>query len=309
MMRVLVTGANSFLGRHVVDHLVRRGHAVTGTYRTEGEATERLRALASRPELVAVDLADAAAFSRLPKRVDAVIHIAGVSIAPGVSVGDMLACNVGGARNLADYALSAGASRLLYASTLSVHGRIVEQVVDESTPVRAPDVYGASKLLAERLFAAHSHRLPCMAVRLPGVLGSGAHRAWLPTLLEDLQVGREVTIYGPDHAFNNAAHVEDLSSLFDNALYALFSGFCAFPVGADGSMTIQALVDKLHRLTRSTSRVRVVEEAKPGFTISSAYAKRHFGYRPKDICDMIEQYYSECRQADGLDCLAAARAG
>jgi UDP-glucose 4-epimerase len=294
-MHVLVTGANSFLGGHVAEHLVRRGLAVTGTYRTEGEATERVRARSRQLELVQVDLADAAALSRLPKRIDAIVHIAGVSTMPGVSVGEMLACNVDGARNLIEYALSAGASRVVYASTLSVHGEIAEPVVDETTPVRAPDVYGASKLLAERLFAAHAHRLPCVAVRLPGVLGRGAHRAWVPTLLENLKAGREVTIYNPGNPFNNAAHVEDLSDLFHNALRGAIAGFCAFPVGADGSMTVGGLVDKLRHLTPSKSVVRVDSQEKPGFTISSDFAKSRFGYRPKDIHQMLEQYCSECR--------------
>jgi nucleoside-diphosphate-sugar epimerase len=305
-MHVLVTGANSFLGGHVVEHLVRRGLAVTGTYRTEGRATERLRALRGQLGLVPVPLADASAFARLPKRIDAVVHVAGVSTMPGVSVGDMLACNVDGARNLIEYAVGADASRLIYASTMSVYGEIVEPVVDETTPIRAPDVYGASKLLAERLFATESHRLPCVAVRLPGVLGRGGHRAWLPTLLEKLQGGRDVTIYGPDNAFNNAAHVEDLSELFLNVLHAEIAGFCAFPVGADGSTTVGALVERMHRLTRSSSVVRVSGEARPGFTISSDYAKLHFGYRPKHILEMIDQYCSESEHA--VDVLQRARA-
>jgi nucleoside-diphosphate-sugar epimerase len=296
-MRVVVTGANSFLGAHVVAHLVQSRLSVTGTYRSEGRALERLRVLRGQLELAPVNLADASALARLPKSIDAVVHVAGVSTMPGVSVDDMLACNVGGACNLLEYALSAGASRLIYASTMSVHGEIVEPVVDETTPIRAPGIYGASKLLAERLFAAQAHRLPCVAVRLPGVLGPGAHRAWLPTLLEHFRAHREVTIYGAENDFNNAAHVEDLAELFFNALQAQVAGFCAFPVGANGSTTVGVLVERMRKLTRSSSVVRASREAKPGFTISSDYAKRHFGYRPKNIVEMVEQYCSESQQA------------
>ena len=292
-MRVLLTGASSFLGRHLAAHLVRRGIAVVGTFRTSGLATEQLASLGSRLELVPVDLADDAAFARLPSEIDAVVHIAGMSNNPGGSVDDMLACNVDGARNVLGYALRAGARRLLYASTLSVHGQIADPVVDATTPSCAPDVYGASKLLAERMFAAESQRLPCVAVRLPGVLGKGAHRAWLPTLLESLRAGRPVTIYNPHQLFNNAAHVDDLGGLFHTALHAEATGLCAFPVGAEGYVSIRHLIDRLHVLTRSRSVVTVGEERKPSFTISSEFAKTQFGYRPKHIEQMIEQYWAE----------------
>lgn len=144
--------------------------------------------LATRPgirlALVPLDVALPGGFDALGPA-DAIVHVAGVSAADGVSSDEILACNVDGARNVIAYGQAVGAARIVYASTLSVHGQISEPEVDERTPVRDPDVYGASKHLAERLFAEAAGRLPCVAIRLPGVLGPGAHRAWLPTMAED----------------------------------------------------------------------------------------------------------------------------
>ncbi len=289
-MHVLVTGANSFLGRHVAHHFTACGVEVTGTYRAESPATERLRAENPGIDLRRLDLADREGFARLPARIDAIAHIAGVSTAPGIAVDAMLACNITGAHNLLRYALNAGVKRLVYASTLSVHGRIEERVVDETTPVRDPDVYGASKYLAERMFAGQAGQLPGASVRLPGVLGPGAHRAWLPTLLQSMQEHRDATIYNAHNRFNNAAHVDDLSALFLAVMTSDEPGFPAFPVGAGSELTVQEIVRRMQALTGSRSNITALELDRPAFTISSHFAIARFGYRPRSMEAMIESY-------------------
>jgi nucleoside-diphosphate-sugar epimerase len=292
-MHVLVTGASSFLGRHIAMHLVRAGHQVTGTYRNDHPSLAPLRA--AQVALAPLDLADAESYGVLPLSIDAVVHVAGVSIAPGVSLDDMLACNVTGSRNILRYALSAGVAKLIYTSTMSIYGEIDVDVVKETTPIVAPDVYGASKLLAERMFAEASDRLPCIAVRLPGVLGIGAHRAWLPTILERIQAGQGITIYNPENLFNNAAHVDDLGPFFGRVLSQRWGGFHAFPVGAGGSMTVAGAIDRLMRAVDKPVPVKIGNALQRGFTISSDYAVLTFGYEPTDIGAMLDRYAFQSR--------------
>jgi nucleoside-diphosphate-sugar epimerase len=292
-MHVLVTGASSFIGRHVIFAMSRAGLRVTATYRSDNPAVEFLKGVDQDTEFVRLDLAHEPELLRLPKKIDCIVHVAGVSTMAGISVDDMLGCNVAGARNLVNYARSADASRVVLASTLSVHGQVEEPIVDELTPVRGPDVYGASKYLAERLFAAEAHWLPCAAIRLPGVLGEGAHRAWIPTLLDRMRRDQDVVVYNPDSMFNNAAHVSDLGGLILNLLQDQWSGFHGFPVGAEGQMTIADLVRMLLSETGSRSKVAEGNALKKPFTISSAYAKETFGYAPMGIKEMLLRYVSE----------------
>jgi len=292
-MHVLLTGANSFVGRHMASALSDAGVRLTATYRSDGSAIRHLKASLPGTEFVRLDLACPNDFATLPARIDCIVHVAGVSVAPR---DDMLACNVTGAGNLLDYARNACASRIVIASTLSVHGEIAEDVVTELTPIRAPDLYGASKYLAERLFAAESHWLPCVAIRLPGVLGEGAHRAWIPTLLERLRRNQDVTVYGSESRFNNAAHVSDLCRLLQNLLRDQWSGFHAFPVGARGEITIADLVRVLISGTGSSSKIAEGAALKRSFTISSGYAEKRFGYDPMNIDAMLSRYVSEAGQ-------------
>jgi hypothetical protein len=115
-----------------------------------------------------LDLAREEDYLTLPKKVDAILHIAGLSATPGVTVEEMLACNVTGTRNLIKYAGNAKVVRVVVASTLSGYGDVVDGVITEATPVRNPGVYGARKYLAERLFAAESHGLSRLSDRRGG---------------------------------------------------------------------------------------------------------------------------------------------
>jgi nucleoside-diphosphate-sugar epimerase len=292
-MDVLLTGANSFLGRHITAHLLASGVKVIGTYRSCDERVDLLKSLSGDLDLVRISLEQEGEFAVLPKRIDAVVHVAGSSMAPNVSPDDMLASNVNGTRNLLCYARSAGAARIVYASTLSIHGRIVGPVVDENTPVIDSDIYGASKYLGERLFAAAADQLPCVAIRLPGILGLGAHRAWIPTLVERMRRNEDVVIYNPDSSFNNAAHVDDLSDFVFQLLSRHWEGFHALPVGAAGTITVREAVNRLLMATGSQSRIIVHPAQQPGFTISSALAIANFGYRPMEIAALLDRYVSE----------------
>lgn len=292
-MHVLLTGGSSFLGHHLTRHLLRAGLRVTATYRTGDARLERLRTLGEALDLVRLDLAEERGFAVLPATVDAVVHVAAVSLMPGVTVDDLLQCNVAGTRNVLGYALAVGATRLIYASSLSVHGRITVPVVDETTPVADPDVYGATKYLGERLLAAAADRLPAVAIRLPGVLGHGAHRAWVPTLLERMRAGQDITIYNPDSPFNNAAHVDDLGWFIGGLLRRYWQGFHALPVAASGTITVREAVERLRAATGSRSAVTVRPAPQPGFTISSERAIQAFGYRPMEIGALLDRYAAE----------------
>jgi nucleoside-diphosphate-sugar epimerase len=292
-MRVLLTGASSFLGRHLTEHFLRAGLHVTATYRSNQAVLERLCPLDGVLELLQLDLADERAFVALPGSIDAVVHVAAVSMTTGVSSDDIIRCNVVGTRNVLRYALAAGATRMIYASSLSIHGRVAVPIVDEATPVIDADVYGASKYFGERLLAAAADQLPCIAIRLPGVLGRGAHRAWIPTLLERIRAGQEVTLYNPHAPFNNAAHVDDLGRFCVGLLAGQWTGFSAVPVAAAGMITIQEVVERLIAATGKRIAVSVRSALQPGFTVSSECAIRRFAYDPMEIGLMLDRYAAE----------------
>ncbi|CAO3423034.1 UDP-glucose 4-epimerase family protein [Azospirillum doebereinerae] len=174
-MRVLVTGANGFVGRALVPLLAGRGHQVRAAIRNAGTAVP------NAAETVAVgDIGPDTDWTSALDGIDAVVHLAARVHVMRDTASDPLAAfravNTEGTRRLAESAASAGVRRFVHLSS-------VKALVDESQPrplddATTPDPhspYGVSKLEAERALADIAARtgLEVATIRPPLVYGPG----------------------------------------------------------------------------------------------------------------------------------------
>lgn len=285
-MRILVTGASGFSGSFVARALARSGRDVVALHRRE---TAFLARLSGEPRVRrhCGDLVDTAT---LPGPFDAVVHVAATSPAPGIDVARIVRDNVTGTQALIEAAERWGARAFVFFSSLSLFGEVATGVVDESTPIVNPDAYGATKHLGELQLAARSEHLPGLAIRLPGVLGPGAHRNWLSGVAARLRAGETVRAFHLDDPFNNAAHVADLAALVSHALDRPWTGFDAIVAGARGHITAREAIIRLGRGLGVEARIMESAATKPSFTLSSERAISRWGYDPLEIGAMIDRY-------------------
>ena len=132
-MRVLVTGATGFLGRHVVDALLSRGHQVRALYRSDVAP-----ALPDGIELARVDLRVAEALPEALADIDVVIHAAAVLRGPRPV---QYEGTVVATQNLLTAMTEADVTRLVLVSSFAVYlSRPVRsgRVVDENSPTATP---------------------------------------------------------------------------------------------------------------------------------------------------------------------------
>lgn len=200
-MRVLVTGANGFVGRNVCRALLRRGDAVRAAVRRLpqpdlercGEGAER----AGQLEIVAVgDLTGETDWRKPLEGADAVVHLAARVHVLRETEADPLAAfrltNVAATENLARQASERALHRFLFLSSVAVHGRAPALPLTEGSPV-LPDPakgYAVSKAEAEERLRAvvAATGLKCVIVRPPMVYGPGAPGN-LPRLLRLVRRG------------------------------------------------------------------------------------------------------------------------
>jgi len=288
-MSVLVTGASGFSGSVIAAALARAGSPVTGLYRRSlGFATS----LQGLPGLTLIR-ADLSSPWALPEGVETLVHAAATSPAPGVADEDMFHDNAEATRKLVAAATKCGCRRFIYLSSLSIYGDISVPVVDEATPIEQPDVYGVTKYQGEQALAGAADRIAGIALRLPGVIGRGAHRNWLSSVAARLRAGDTVSVFNPAAPFNNACHVEDLARLILGLSRKNWMGYEAVVLGARGEITVGGAIKQLAAALGVTADIRKVNATKPSFTLSSTRAITRWGYDPMEIGAMIDRYGRE----------------
>ena len=220
-MKVLITGANSFLGSHVADRLASEGHELRLSVRPTSH-TEFIDGL--NHERVFADVRSADALAKAVEGADAVVHNAGLTTAR--SAAEFRAVNEEGTRLIAQAAARAGVKRFVYISSLAAQGpspdgRFYDAMEVKPDP-RSP--YGKSKLAGERHVLALQDSMSVVSLRCPVIYGP-RDRALLP--LYRLVKFRIMPLYGDGQHQLSWIYVKDAASAI---------ACCLDPNGPSGSI-------------------------------------------------------------------------
>ena len=163
--RVLVTGAGGFVGSHVVTALASVGYGVVRIGRTDHGGSD-----------FAKDIGPCTTWDDALDGVNFVVHAAGIAHATNRQAGDYHRVNAAGTRRLAEEAARAGVERLVFLSSIGVHGGSSAEPVSEISPLVLDSPYVSSKLDAEIALAAvaDSTNLETVVLRPSLVYGPSA---------------------------------------------------------------------------------------------------------------------------------------
>ncbi len=170
-MRVFLTGATGFIGRHVSRELRARGHRVTALVRGP-RALRDAEVVAN--QIVAGDLSDEGALREGVRGADAVVHLAG--ILTETTSDEFRRVNVEGTERVlaATAAAGHGVGRFVHVSSIAAAGpSAVGAPLSEDTPPRPISAYGRSKLASEAAVRRYGGQFPVTVVRPPIVYGPG----------------------------------------------------------------------------------------------------------------------------------------
>lgn len=169
-MRALVTGANGFIGEHLIRTLTARGESVRAMVRREA-AGESLRALGA--EIALGDVTQPESLATAVAGVDVVFHLAG--LVKALRSEELFRVNETGARNVARACAQAGDPPVLVlVSSLAAAGPAPNgHPRTESDPSEPVSNYGRSKRAGELAVAEFADEVPLTIVRPPVVFGEG----------------------------------------------------------------------------------------------------------------------------------------
>lgn len=174
-MKAFVTGANGFIGSHLVPILIRRGYSVTCLVRDPGKAG-RLATMGAT--LAAGDITERESLPDAMRGADAVFHLAGWYALGIRDKARMQAINVDGARHVMEAAIDLGVPKIVHTSTVGVFGNTHGKIVDETYRIEKDELaseYERTKWAAHYEVAVPLQQkgAPILIVQPGGVMGPG----------------------------------------------------------------------------------------------------------------------------------------
>lgn len=210
---VLVTGADGFIGSHLVEMLIGCGAKIRAlsyynSFNSWGwlEQIERIEAV----EVVSGDIRDPHYCKKITEGIDYVFHLAALIAIPYSyqAPGSYLDTNVQGTLNICQAALENDCQKVLLTSTSEVYGTAQYVPIDEKHPLQPQSPYSASKIGADAIAMSyhHSFGLPLTVVRPFNTYGPRqSARAVIPTIITQIAAGTEEIKLGdvsPTRDFN-----------------------------------------------------------------------------------------------------------
>lgn len=215
MMKVLVTGADGFIGSHLTELLLSKGYEVKAftyynSFNTWGWLDTLPKNILNEIEIFSGDIRDPNGVRTAMKGMDQVFHLAALIAIPFSyhSPDSYVDTNIKGTLNILQAAKDLETNRILITSTSEVYGTAQYVPIDERHPYQGQSPYSATKIGADRLAESfyRSFNLPISIVRPFNTYGPRqSARAVIPTIISQLLSGKEEIHLGsltPTRDFN-----------------------------------------------------------------------------------------------------------
>lgn len=202
-VRVLVTGADGFIGSHLTELLLAEGYQVRALSQYNSfNSNGWLEDVAQSPalEIVSGDVRDAAFCRRIVEDCDTVFHLAALIAIPYSyeAPGSYVDTNIGGTLNICQAARDCGVRRLIVTSTSEVYGTAKYVPIDEKHPRQPQSPYSATKIGADAIAMSfyNAFSLPVVIARPFNTYGPRqSARAIIPTIITQIANGaREIKV-------------------------------------------------------------------------------------------------------------------
>jgi NAD dependent epimerase/dehydratase len=222
--KVLVTGADGFIGSHLVEALMDQGCAVRAfcfynSFNTWGWLDEFPKAQLDNIDVVMGDIRDPNGIREAVKGVDVIFHLGALIGIPYsyVAPDNYVDTNIRGTLNILQAARGAGVEKVLITSTSEVYGTALYVPIDENHPKQGQSPYSATKIGADAIAESfyRSFNTPVTIVRPFNTYGPRqSARAIIPTIITQLLNGSQEIRLGSLHPTRDLVFVKDTANAF-----------------------------------------------------------------------------------------------
>ncbi len=218
-MRVFVTGADGFIGSHLVEALVHAGHDVRAlvqynSFNTKGWLDSLLSEMRDQIEVVSGDVRDRSQMSACVQGCNVVFHLAALIAIPYsyAAPQSYVDTNITGTLNILEAVRANNNIRMIHTSTSEVYGSAQFVPITEEHPLQGQSPYSATKIAADQLAFSYfsSFDVPVTIIRPFNTYGPRqSQRAVIPTIIAQLLTGAETIELGSTTPTRDFNFVED----------------------------------------------------------------------------------------------------
>lgn len=215
MKKILVTGADGFIGSHLTEELVRQGYDVRAfveynSFNSWGWLDSSSKEIKSNLDVFSGDIRDPFGVKEAMKGCSHVLNLAALIAIPYSyhSPATYIDTNINGALNVVQAARELGVEKVVQTSTSEVYGTALYVPIDENHPLQGQSPYSASKIGADQIALSfyRSFDTPVSIIRPFNTYGPRqSARAVIPTIISQLANGKETIKLGaisPTRDFN-----------------------------------------------------------------------------------------------------------
>ena len=293
--RLLVTGGAGFVGSHLVERLLRDGHAVRvlDDFSSGTRVNLRFAAPGDALEIVEGDIRDPRTVAEAVRGVEGVFHEAALVSVPRSVEAPELSCDINahGTARVLDAARRAGVRRVVAASSAAVYGDASDLPLSERTAPRPLSPYGLDKLYVEHLGALYHalYGMETVSLRYFNVFGprqdpSSPYSGVISVFVTRLLAGEPLTIHGDGEQSRDFVYVADVVDANMRAMFGSYAGPAPLNVGSGVATTLNALVRTLGdlvgigpRVTHAAARPGDIRHSRADITAIGAA----LGYAPR----------------------------
>ena len=296
--KVLVTGADGFIGSHLTEELVRRGYDVRAfvlynSFNSWGWLDSCAEDVKGEFEVFAGDIRDPHGVRTAMDGCSAVLHLAALIAIPYSyhSPDTYVDTNVKGTLNVVQAARSLGLSKVVHTSTSEVYGTAQFVPITEDHPLQGQSPYSATKIGADQIAMSFfsSFGTPVCILRPFNTYGPRqSARAVIPTIITQIASGKQQIKLGAIHPTRDFSYVSDTAAGFIAALETANGVGHVINLGGQFEISIgdtaRAIADVMGReieITSDAARLRPEKSEVERLFADNSKARDLLAWRPE----------------------------
>ncbi len=299
-MKILVTGADGFIGSHLCEKLVKKGHDVKAfvyynSFNSYGWIDSIEKKIRDKLKIFSGDIRDENLVKKAVKGNEIIIHLAALVGIPYSynSPQSYYETNVKGTLNILQAAKDLKVKKIIHTSTSEVYGTAKYLPIDEKHPVDGQSPYSASKIAADQMAISFykSFGTPVTIIRPFNTYGPRqSARAIIPTIILQFLNGKREINLGSVNTTRDFSYIDDTINAFVKSITAKNTNGEIINLGSNSEVSIKDLVRIIasemkvkHQIIKDKKRIRPSKSEVNRLLSKNLKAKKKLKWKPKYI--------------------------